>query len=276
MKRQLTISSRYIPYQISKHFFKKTLSSHIPKENRTMKRYSYLLVVAVVGISLAGCMSPQGRQDYTASGALAGGATGAIVGSMARHSVPGAILGGAVGAVVGGLIGHGMDQAQEAKLEAQAPHTLERVEQGQPLTVVDVQSLVKAGVVDDLVISQIRNSRTVYHLSTADIINLKNAGVSERIIDFMINTQTQIQSAEVAGVVGAMSPPPPPAHVTVVAPGPDYVWVGGAWLWLGGRWAWKRGYWHRPMYPHRYRSLYPHRHRSLYPNRYRHWNPRRR
>jgi len=171
---------------------------YIPKENRTMKSYAYLIVVAVVGILLAGCMSPQGRPDYTASGALAGGATGAMIGSMAKNSGQGALVGGAVGAVVGGLIGHGMDQAQEAQLAANAPQTLERVEQGQPLTVIDIQSLVKAGIGDDLVISQIRNSRTVYHLSTADIINLKNAGVSDRVIDFMINTPTQVQSDEVA------------------------------------------------------------------------------
>jgi hypothetical protein len=216
-----------------------------------MKRSAYLLVVVVAGISVAGCMSPQGRPDYTASGALAGGATGAIVGSMARHPGPGALVGGAVGAIVGGLIGHGMDQAHEAQLRAQAPQTMQRVEQGQPLTVVDVKSLVKAGISDDLVISQIRNSRTVYYLTTADIIDLKNAGVSERIIDFMINTPTQIPSAQVAGVAG----PPPPAplpETIVVAPGPDYVWVGGAWFWLGGRWVWNRGYWHRPAHPYRY------------------------
>jgi hypothetical protein len=210
-----------------------------------------LLVVAVAGISVAGCMSPQGRPDYTASGALAGGATGAIVGSMARHPGPGALVGGAVGALVGGLIGHGMDQAHEAQLRAQAPQTMQRVEQGQPLTVVDVKSLAKAGISDDLIISQIRNSRTVYYLTTADIIDLKNAGVSERIIDFMINTPTQIPSAQVAGVAG----PPPPAplpETIVVAPGPDYVWVGGAWFWLGGRWVWNRGYWHRPAHPYRY------------------------
>jgi hypothetical protein len=216
-----------------------------------MKRSAYLLVVVVAGISVAGCMSPQGRPDYTASGALAGGATGAIVGSMARHPGPGALVGGAVGAIVGGLIGHGMDQAHEAQLRAQAPQTMQRVEQGQPLTVVDVKSLAKAGISDDLVISQIRNSRTVYYLTTADIIDLKNAGVSERIIDFMINTPTQIPSAQVAGVAG----PPPPAplpETIVVAPGPDYVWVGGAWFWLGGRWVWNRGYWHRPAHPYRY------------------------
>jgi hypothetical protein len=209
------------------------------------------LVVALVGTSVAGCYSPMGRPDYTASGALAGGATGAVIGSVAGRG-PGAAVGGAVGAIVGGLIGHGMDQTQEAQLRAQAPQTMQRVEQGQPLTVMDVKALVKAGIGDDLVISQIRNSRTVYHLTTADIIALKNAGVSERVIDFMINTPTQIPSAEVAGVAGT-APPAPPPETVVVAPGPDYVWVGGAWVWFGGRWVWHRGYWHRPQYPYRYR-----------------------
>ncbi len=216
-----------------------------------MKRYGYLLVVAVVGISIVGCTSPSGRTDYTASGALAGGATGAIVGSTARQ--PGApLVGAAVGAVVGGLIGHGMDQEQEAQLRAQAPLTLQRVEQSQPLTVVDVKALVKAGISDDLVISQIRNSRTVYHLTTADIIDLKNSGVSEKVIDFMINTPTQVQSAQVAGVVGA-APPPPLVEQVVVAPGPDYVWVGGTWVWFGDRWVWHHGYWHRPLHPYGHR-----------------------
>jgi hypothetical protein len=214
-----------------------------------MKRSVYLLVVAVVTLSAAGCYTPQGRPDYTASGALAGGATGAIVGSMAHAPGAGALVGGAVGALVGGLVGHGMDQAQEAQLRSQAPQTLERVEQGQPLTVADVQSLVKAGISDDLVISQIRNSRTVYRLTTADIIALKNAGVSEKIIDYMINTPTQIPSAQVVGVVGA-TPPPPPPETVVVAPGPDFVWVGGTWLWFGSRWAWRPGYWHRPVHPY--------------------------
>jgi hypothetical protein len=144
-----------------------------------------------------------------------------------------------------------MDQTQEAQLRAQAPQTMQRVEQGQPLTVMEVTALVKAGIGDDLVISQIRNSRTVYHLSTADIIDLKNAGVSERVIDFMINTPTQIPSAEVGGVAGSL-PPAPPAEQVFVTPGPDYVWVGGAWLWLGDSWVWHRGYWHRPLHPYRY------------------------
>ena len=210
-----------------------------------------LMSCLAASVCITGCMSPTGRPDYTASGALAGGATGAIIGSMGRHPGSAPLVGAAVGAVIGGLIGHGMDQTQEAQLRAQAPQTLQRVEQSQPLTVPDVKALAKAGVSDELVISQIRNSRTVYHLSTTDIVDLKNSGVSERIIDFMINTPTQVQSAEVAGVVGAV-PPAPVAEQVVVVPGPDYVWVGGAWVWYGSRWLWRPGYWHRPLYPMRH------------------------
>ena len=36
------------------------------------------------------------------------------------------------------------------------------------------------------------------------------------------------------------APPPPDQDVVVgVAPGPDYVWVGGYWGWYGGRWVCK-------------------------------------
>jgi hypothetical protein len=42
--------------------------------------------VAAVGIEMAGWASFQGRPDYTASGALAGGATGAIIGSLTGRS----------------------------------------------------------------------------------------------------------------------------------------------------------------------------------------------
>jgi hypothetical protein len=54
--------------------------------------------------------------------------------------------------------------------------------------VADVKALAKAKLGDDVIISQVRSSRTVYHLTTAEILDLKEAGVSEKIIDFMINT----------------------------------------------------------------------------------------
>ena len=78
--------------------------------------------------------------------------------------------------------------------------TWQRVEQGQPLGLADVKELARAGVSDEVIISQIRNSHSVYQLSTAEIIDLKDAGVSEKVIDFMINTASGYGSA----------PPPPP------------------------------------------------------------------
>jgi hypothetical protein len=62
--------------------------------------------------------------------------------------------------------------------------------QPQPMGPADVKALAKGGVSEDVILSQIRNSGTVFHLTTAEILDLKQSGVSDKIIDFMINTAT--------------------------------------------------------------------------------------
>ncbi|MCX7885889.1 MAG: hypothetical protein N3B01_01340 [Verrucomicrobiae bacterium] len=57
-----------------------------------------------------------------------------------------------------------------------------------PLTLADIKALAKAGVSDEVIISQIRNSKTVFRLTTAEIIDLTESGVSQRVIDALINT----------------------------------------------------------------------------------------
>jgi len=152
-------------------------------------------------IALAGCQTPEGDTDRTATGALAGAAigagSGAIIGSQRGNAGPGALIGGAIGALAGGLIGNAMDQQQRETLSRTSPQTLQRVEQGAPLGLADVKALSKAGLSDEVIISQIRSSRTAYRLTTAEIIDLKDAGVSQRVIDFLINTPS-------------LYPPPPP------------------------------------------------------------------
>jgi hypothetical protein len=54
--------------------------------------------------------------------------------------------------------------------------------------VADVKALAKAGIADEVVISQIKQTRAVFHLTTAEIIDLKESGVSNKVIDFMLNT----------------------------------------------------------------------------------------
>jgi len=122
----------------------------------------------------------------------------------------------------------------------------QQVQQVQTLSIMDIKAMVKARIGDDIIISQIRNSHSVYHLTTADIIDLKKAGVSEKIIVFMINTPTIVSPAAPAVVTGTQ--PPPLVEPVVVMPGPDYYWIDGSWIWLEGGWVWRSGYWHAPGY----------------------------
>jgi len=59
----------------------------------------------------------------------------------------------------------------------------------------DIKALSKAGVADEVILSQIRNCRVVYRLTTADILDLRDAGVSQKVIDFMINTPNLFPSS---------------------------------------------------------------------------------
>jgi hypothetical protein len=46
------------------------------------------------------------------------------------------------------------------------------------------------------------------------------------------------------------APPQEQTEVVTVAPGPDYVWIGGYWGWSWGHYVWIAGRWERPGHPH--------------------------
>ena len=219
-----------------------------------MKPDAFIFTLAVAAFGLAGCQYPNGEPNNTGTGALAGGGIGAASGAAigGRNAGEGALIGGAIGAVAGGLIGNSMDQRQREYLQTQAPQTYARVDQGQLLSVADVKALAKAGISEDVIINQISISHTVFHLSTADIIDLRDSGVSDKVIDFMINTPNSPGANSTVVPQTAIvdnAPPPPPVESVVVAPGPGYVWIGGEWIW-NGRWIWMAGHWGYPPYPH--------------------------
>jgi outer membrane lipoprotein SlyB len=225
-----------------------------------MRFVSLTLILGIAAWVLTGCETPYGTLDRTGTGALAGGGigavSGALIGGASGRAGEGALIGGALGAIIGGLIGHSMDMEEQERLRAQEPQTYVRIERGQPLSMADVKALAQARISDDVIISQIRNSRTVYHLSAADIIDLHNTGVSQQVIDFMINTPTTMAGSPAVPLTPqsnatVIEGPPPPAPVEVVplAPGPGYAWIGGEWVWNGG-WVWVGGHWALPPYPH--------------------------
>ena len=204
---------------------------------------------------LTGCVNPDGTQNNTGSGALIGGAFGALTGAAIgghRHGGQDALFGAAAGAVAGGLIGNSMDQEQRSRLRQQAPQTYTKVDQGQPLSVADVKALVKAGVSEEVIISQIKNSRTVYHLVAADIVDLRDSGAPDKVVNYMINTPTTASSGTVdpsASVVVQQAPPPPPSEMVIASPGPGYVWISGEYQWNGFAWFWTGGHWSYPPQP---------------------------
>jgi hypothetical protein len=102
-----------------------------------------------------------------------------------------------------------------AKLSQAAPDTRRRVQTGQPLLVADVKAMAKIGFSSDVIITLVRNSRTVFHLTANAIIDLKNSGVSEQVIDFLISTPSWI-----AGSTPVPEPQTSPYAVQVPPPAP--------------------------------------------------------
>jgi len=208
--------------------------------SKIIKPFTFM---ALAGL-LAGCVGPNGQPNYTGSGALIGGASGAAIGAAADRRNPGAgaLIGGAAGLITGGLIGNSMDQQAAAQRAAQPPPTVVAAPQRPPLSIADVKAMAKSGVSDDLIINQIINTHSVYNLDANDIIDLKNGGVSDKVITYMMNTGSN--------VVATQAPPPPQTEVVVASPGPDYVWVDGDWTWNGIAWVWIGGRWVLPPHPH--------------------------
>jgi uncharacterized protein YcfJ len=217
-----------------------------------MKRHALVSSLAGMALMLNGCVSPDGTPDNTGTGALVGAGTGALIGGANGRGGDGALIGAAVGAIAGGLFGHLFDQDQQRRLHEQAPQTYERVDQSMPLSFADVKSLAKAGINEEVIINQIKNSRTVFHLSSADIIDLRDAGVSDKVVNYMINTPATVgaTSETTRGTVTYIqqAPPPAPVETVIVAPGPEYVWIGGEWVWNSG-WFWVHGHWGYPPHP---------------------------
>ena len=213
-----------------------------------MKYFAFGLCAMTVAVVFTGCETPDGSPNRAGTGALAGAGIGAFTGAVlgGRHAGEGALIGGAVGAITGGIVGHEMDRDARERLRAEAPATYARVEQSNPLAVADIKAMVSAQVGDDVIISQIQSTHSIYQLSAADIIDLKNGGVSEKLIQFMINTPNTVTPAP--QTVVADGPPAPQVEPVVVAPGPGFVWIPGAWEWHG-RWVWVGGYWATPPHP---------------------------
>jgi hypothetical protein len=173
-----------------------------------------MLTAVLPVVSVCGCSSLSHTENGTLAGGAIGAGTGAIVGHALGSTAGGALVGAGVGALSGGLIGHAADESEKkAVAAAQAARP--------PLGMTDVIQMAQAHVSDDLIISDIRSTGSVFHLSGQDTIWLKQNGVSDRVVQEMMLTANRYPrrvytAAPVYGEpVYVMEPAPPPVSVGV-------------------------------------------------------------
>jgi hypothetical protein len=91
-------------------------------------------------------------------------------------------------AMSGTVIGAALDDQDRKIMNKTSPRTVERMDKGEPLTVGDVIKLSQGGISDDIIINYITESKTTYNLTQAQVNRMQEAGVSQRIINFMVDT----------------------------------------------------------------------------------------
>lgn len=169
---------------------------------------------------LTGCQSPYYADRGAAVGGLTGAGVGAAIGNASGDTAAGALIGSAVGALGGAAIGGGMDRAQ-AENRAYVDRRLAE-QRGQAATIQDAVVMSQAGLSDEVIIGHLR-SRGLQSLPTAaDLVALKNAGVSNHVLRAM----QEIGASGAVVPAAAMVPAAPPVVVqeTIVEPIPVPVW----------------------------------------------------
>ena len=56
--------------------------------------------------------------------------------------------------------------------------------------------MVKGGMTDEDILRRIDATRTVFRLSSEDVVRLRNEGLSDRLVNFMLDTYTRAALAE--------------------------------------------------------------------------------
>ncbi len=134
-------------------------------------------------------------------GGLTGAGVGAAIGDAQGNTAAGAALGTAFGALTGATIGNGLDTV-EANNQALIEQSLS-VRQTSRTAMNDAITMTRAGLSDQVIIQQLSSQGLVGSLSTADLIALKNEGVSDSVIRTM----------QASSTVPASRPAPRPVYL---------------------------------------------------------------
>lgn len=180
---------------------------------------------------LSGCATANHTANDAAVGTGLGALAGGIIGHQSGHTAGGAIVGAAAGALAGGLIGNAEDAREERDAAVARAHFAEQARSG--LTNSDLIRMAQSGLGEDVIITSVQTRGGHFDLSPDGMIQLKQSGVSDRVIQAVQQSGSiQPASAVVAG---------PPAGGVYVAPGPLYATPPYGYVVVGPRYRrWRR------------------------------------
>jgi uncharacterized protein YcfJ len=154
---------------------------------RSRKSVGCIIAGMLIATSGAGCQN--NTQRGAALGGGAGALAGAVIGKQSGNTGMGALIGGATGALAGGLIGNAEDKAEERDdaLRTAAHERSARIQEARAITTREVMTLSQNKVSDEVICNAIRTRGGRFDTTPDSIIALKNAGVSDRVIEVMQN-----------------------------------------------------------------------------------------
>lgn len=199
-----------------------------------MIRLRNIALLVIITSAAIGCRSPYHADQDSLAGGLIGSGIGAVVGHQSGNTAEGAIVGGIAGALVGNAVGEEKDYIEARNRQLIEQQMGQAVRAG-IVTHGEIITMSQAGVGDDLIVNHIRHHGVTNPPSANDLIQLKQAGVSD-------------------AVVRVMQEPPRVAAAQPVAAGPPVIveehYYGAPYR--------PRHHWH---HPHHYRH-HPGRHRN--------------
>ncbi|MEW5895083.1 MAG: glycine zipper domain-containing protein [Candidatus Omnitrophota bacterium] len=133
-------------------------------------------LLSICFMAMTGCESVgENTQRGAVGGGLIGAAAGGVIGHQSGETGEGAAIGSAVGALGGALIGRRIDRKQSA---VNSDH----------VSINSIIEMSQAGTADALIIDRIKDTNSKYPLTAEVIEYLRENGVSDRVINHMLDT----------------------------------------------------------------------------------------
>ncbi|MGL4463827.1 MAG: glycine zipper domain-containing protein [Planctomycetia bacterium] len=162
-----------------------------------------LAALVLVAGSTVGCQTF--AEKGLAVGGLLGAATGAVVGSATGDAGAGAAIGGVLGAATGAIVGDGLDEVDHRN-QVRLAHATAAANVAPPTNIPDVVHMARSGIGDDVIISTLHAGPPM-PLSATDIVSLHQQGVSDRVIQAMIDRSRRSAAVVASPVVYHQGPP---------------------------------------------------------------------